>query len=202
MNLILTSRLYQKAKLCTVGGTSSTCHSPLATCHSLRGMTLPEIMVTVAVGSMLLSVMAILFMTTARSFVTAGNYVNMDTYSRNALDRMTAEIRQAGQLTEFSPTHLKFARQGQTNSYLVYNYNPGTRWLTEWKTGTTTTNTLLTECDQLAFSLYNVSFLPETNLLKSKGLGVNWKCSRTILGKKTTTEEMQQALIVIRNKPL
>jgi hypothetical protein len=31
-------------------------------------------------------------------------------------------------------------------------------------------------------------------------LSVNWKCSRTILGNKSTTEDMQQALIVIRNK--
>jgi hypothetical protein len=113
---------------------------------------------------------------------------------------MTLEIRQAGALTEFSSTHLKFARPGQTNSFLVYDWNSATRQLTEWKTGYAKTNTLLTECDLIAFSLYNASFLPTTNLSKSKGLSVNWKCSRTILGRKSTTEDMQQALIVIRNK--
>ena len=167
---------------------------------AVRGMTLPEMMVTLSVGSVVLMVMAIIFMVAARSFVNMGNYVNMDTYSRNAVDRMSSEIRQAGALTEFTPTHLKFAMAGFTNSFLVYHYNPGTRWLTEWKTGSTKTNTLLTECDQFAFSLYNSSFQPTTNLSTSKGLSVNWKCSRTLLGKKSTSEEMQEALIVIRNK--
>jgi Tfp pilus assembly protein PilW len=165
-------------------------------------MTLPELMVTIGVASLLLMVVATVFATSARSFVTMGNYVNMDANSRNAMDHMTTAIRQAGALTEFSATHLKFATTpGQTNSFLVYDWDSTGRSLTEWKTGDTLTNTLLTECDQLAFSLFNSSFASTTNLSQTKGLSVNWKCSRTILSRKSTTEDMQQALIVIRNKP-
>src|SRR4030095_1763500 len=106
--------------------------------------------------------------------------------SRNALDQMSLKIRQAGALTEFSPIHLKFAAvPGQTNSFLVYDWDSATGSLMEWKTGDSTTNTLLTGCDQLAFSLYNAVFAPTTNVLESKGLAVNWNCSRTILGRKT-----------------
>ena len=86
----------------------------------------------------------------------------------------------------------------QTNSFLVYDWDAATGSLMEWNTGDSTTNTLLTGCEQFAFSLYNSSFAPTTNLSQSKGLSVNWKCSRTVLGRKNT-EEMQQALIVIRN---
>jgi len=164
-------------------------------------MTLVEVMVAVVVGSLVIGVIAVASMTAAHWFAALANYVDMDAKSRNALDQMTLKIRQAGALTEFSPTHLKFALPNQTNSFLVYDWDSATASLTEWKTGDSTTNTLLTGCDQLAFSMYNASFASTTNLSQSEGLGVNWTCSRTILGRKSS-EEMQQALIVIRNKPL
>ena len=164
-------------------------------------MTLVELMVAIAVGALVLGLVAVASTTAALSFGALANYADMDAKSRNALDQMTLKIRQAGALTEFSPSHLKFALPGQTNSFLVYDWDPATGSLMEWKTGDSTANILLTGCDQLAFSLYNASFAPTTNVLQSKGLAVNWNCSRTILGRKTTTEEMQQALIVIRNRP-
>jgi len=170
--------------------------------RAARGMTLPEMMVAVGVGSIILMVITMVFMNSARSFAAMGNYVSMDANSRNALDHMTREIRQAGNLVEFSPTHLKFASYGLPNSFLVFNWDAQSRQLTEWKTGETTPNVLLTECDELAFSMYNSSFAPTTALAESKGISVTWKCSRTMLGQKTTTEDMQQALIVMRNKPL
>ena len=167
---------------------------------ALQGMTLVELMVAVAIGSLILGVIAVASMTSTLWFASLANYVDMNAKSRNALDQMTLQIRQAGALTEFSPTRLKFAAQGQTNSFLVYDWDAATGSLMEWKTGDSTTNTLLTGCDQLAFSLYNSSFAPTTNVSQSKGLSVKWNCSRTILGR-TTTEDMQQALIVIRNNP-
>jgi Tfp pilus assembly protein PilW len=181
---------------------------PLATRASQKrkfrylGMTLPEMMVATSVGMLVMAVVATLFVTSSRSFAAIGNYVGMDANSRNALDHMTQDIRQAGNLTEFSPTHLAFTALGQTNSFLVYNWDSGTRCLTQWKTGDTTTNTLLTDCGQLTFSLYNSAFAPTTNILEGKGLSVNWTCSRLVIGQQNTSEDMQQALIVIRNKPL
>jgi Tfp pilus assembly protein PilW len=161
-------------------------------------MTLVELMVAIAVASLILAVIATASMTSALWFAALTNYVDMDVKSRNALDQMTLKIRQAGALTEFSPTHLKFVAPGQTNSFLVYHWDAPTGSLLEWNTADSTTNTLLTGCEQLTFSLYNASFAATTNLSQGKGLSVNWKCSRTVLGRKNT-EDMQQALIVIRN---
>ena len=165
-------------------------------------MSLTELMVATSVGMLVLAIVATLFMTSSRSFAAMTNYVSMDARSRNALDRMTMEIRQAGDLVEFSTNRLKFTAFGDTNSFLIYDWNSGTRCLTQWKTGDATTNSLLTDCDQLTFSIYNSTFAAATNLAQAKGLSVNWKCSRTILGKQNTSEDMQQALIVIRNKQL
>ena len=207
MKLNLSTRAYKKKKLCPAGGTAGLAQgrrsgSPVLLDSSrVRGFTLPEMMVTMGVGMLIMTVIAMVFTSSARSFAAMGNYVDMDASSRNALDHMTREVRQAGKLIEYTSTHLAFTAPGQTNSFLVYDWDSGTRRLTEWKTGYAATNTLLTECDALTFSLFNSSFTSTTNLSAGKALSVNWKCSRTILGR-MTTEDMQQALIVIRNKPL
>jgi len=204
MNLNRSLRTSQKLDHYPIAGTSGLKRSALAVSplradsKALRGMTLVELMVAVAVGSLVLGLIAVSSMTASLWFAALANYVDMDAKSRNALDQMTLKIRQAGALTEFSLTHLKFALPDQTNSFLVYDWDAASGSLTEWKTGDSITNTLLTGCEQFAFSLYNASFAPTTDLSQSKGLSVNWNCSRTILGRKNT-EEMQQALIVIRN---
>ena len=164
-------------------------------------MTLVELMVAVAVGSLIMMLMTMVFASSARSFAALGHYVSMDRNSRNAMDRMTREIRQAGDLIEFSPTHLKFVLYGQTNAFLVYDWDATSRELTEKKTGQAG-NVLLTECDNLAFHMTRGTLAPTTVVAEGKAIRVNWKCSRTILGKKSTSEDMGQALIVIRNKPI
>ena len=147
----------------------------------------------------IMTVLALLIFYTSHSFAAMINYVDLDQYSRNALDHMTQEIRQAGGLVEFSPSHLKFGYHAQTNSFLVYDWDANSGQLTESNTADTTTNILLKGCDQLSFSLYNGTFAPTTNSAQAKGISVAWKCTRTILGNKCTSENMQQALIVIRN---
>jgi hypothetical protein len=77
--------------------------------------------------------------------------------------------------------------------------------LTAWKTGGST-NTLLTGCDSLQFSMF--SNVPQpggtltnaTTVGQAKAISTSWKCSRTILGAKANTEYIQEAMIVIRKK--
>jgi prepilin-type N-terminal cleavage/methylation domain-containing protein len=191
----------QKMKTFPIGLTPGL-NRPIFRSQAARGMTVPEMMVAVAIGSLVLMVMAMVFTTSARSFAALGNYVSMDCNSRNALDRMTREIRRAGDLIEFSPTHLKFVAYGQTNSFLEYDWDANSRQLTEWKTGQAMPNVLLSECDELAFYMRKGSFAPTAVVSEGKAIKVAWTCSRTILGKKTTSEDMGQALIIIRNKPI
>ena len=163
-----------------------------------RGMTLTEMMVAIAVGSLVLMFMSVVFAGSARCFVATGNYVSMNCGSRNALDKMTREIRRAGNLTAYTTNRLQFTTLAST---LVYQWDANSHQLTEWQTGSQT-NILLTGCDELAFSMYKGSLTPAANVSEAKAIGVTWKCSRTILGKKMNTEDEQQALIVMRNKPL
>ncbi len=54
-----------------------------------------EMTVAVAIGSIILIAVAQVSAYSARSFVAMGNYADLDRYSRNALDNMTRDIRQA-----------------------------------------------------------------------------------------------------------
>ena len=168
-------------------------------------MTQVEILAGVGVSSLLLLGMMTVFMTSNRSFVALCNYVTMEQRSRSALEQMTRDIRRSKDLLSFSTNQLVFNFAGATN--LIYAYNPASRRLTQWETGGQT-NILLSECDSLRFSMY--SNIPQpggalsntTAVAQGKCISLAWKCSRMILGKKFNTEDMQQALIVIRNKPV
>ena len=67
---------------------------------------------------------------------------------------------------------------------------------------------LLSGCDSLNFTMYKHIPLaggtnaPTTIPAEGKSISVTWKCARKIFGKKYNTEDMQQAVIVIRNKPI
>jgi prepilin-type N-terminal cleavage/methylation domain-containing protein len=167
-----------------------------------QAMTLVELMVAIAVGSLVIMFMSVVFAGSLRCFAATSNYVNMDNDSRNALDTMTRDIRQAGDLTGFATNRLQFTRFGTTNVFLVYEWDANSRQLSQWETGTGQTNVLLTDCDSLTFGMYKSSSAAAANVLEAKTIGVNWKCSRTLLGRKMNTEDMQEALIVIRNKRL
>jgi Tfp pilus assembly protein PilW len=166
-------------------------------------MTLPETLVGVGVGSLVLTSMMMIFMTSNRSFVALGNYVSLDQASRNAVEQMTRDIRNAQNLTSFNTNQLVFTLSGSSN--LVYSYDPNACQLTSWKTGGAT-NTLLTGCDSLQFSMF--SNVPQTGgtltnastVGQAKAISTNWKCSRTILGAKVNSEYIQEAMIVIRKK--
>jgi len=170
-----------------------------------QGMTLIEMMVSACVGILALLGITIIFMTSTRSFAAMGNYLIMDRTSRNALDVMSRNVRNAKNLTSFGTSQLVFNYAGATN--LVYNWDSSSRQLTEWKTGGTP-NILITDCDYLQFTMYkNIPLAGGTNATTTtvsagKAISVSWKCSKSILGKKLSTEDLQEAVIVIRNKPV
>ena len=170
---------------------------------SILGITLPETLVGVGVGSLALMSMMGIFLTSNRSFVAMGNYVSLDQSSRNAVEQMTRDIRNAQNLTSFQTNQLVFTTSGTNN--LVYSYDSTARQLTAWKTGGST-NILLTGCDSLQFSMF--SNIPQpggtmtnaSSVGQAKAISTNWKCSRTIFGAKANSEYIQEAMIVIRKK--
>src|SRR2546422_6071991 len=105
--------------------------------------TLLEVLVTAGVGSVLLAAVGALSMFTARSFVAAGNYADLDRASRKALDIMSREVRQSLALTAYTTNKLTLT--DIDNATLIFEYDTSTKKLTRQKTNTTIV--LLTECD-------------------------------------------------------
>jgi len=175
-------------------------------------MTLVELQVASAVAVILFAAVMALAFYTARSFAAFTNYVDLDANSRNALDLMSTEIRQADLLTAATSTSLTFQTTdpatGAQHS-LKYSYDPGRKEVTRIYDGGTP-EVLLTECTYLQFGTFQrnttptleTAFVPvatsQANLCKVVQL--TWICSRRILGKAANTESVQSAKVVIRKK--
>jgi len=164
--------------------------------------TLVEVMVASALGVLALAVVGSISWFSGRSFVAIANYADLDQTSQFALDKMSKEIRQARQLTSFSPNSLTFS--DIDNNALSFIYDPETRTLVRVSGGET--NTLLRGCDFLQFSKYQHTAISNTfdayepaYVTNTKLVQVSWLCSRTILGAKVNTESVQSAKIALRN---
>src|SRR5688500_19446810 len=113
------------------------------------GLTLVEFMVALGIGGLVLAGMAGLMFYTGRSFAALANYVDLDAYSRNALDTMSREIRQTRRLVAGTATRLEF--EDFDGATLVYEYNAGPRTLTRSRNGVVDDDPLLRECNFLQF---------------------------------------------------
>ena len=184
--------------------------------QSVGGMTLVEVMVSVALGALVLAMGSSLWLFGSRSFVAMSNYSDLGVKSRHALDLMSREIREATRVTSFQNT-------GTTKWLAVTNANSGQQITYVWSSSPRTLvcqrtgqpdQVLLTECDRWNFDLFQRApqkngsyvFFPATNtagaydLSICKLINMTWKCSRTMLGSKVNTESVQTAQVVLRNK--
>ncbi len=168
-------------------------------------MSLMELMISTAIGSIIAAVVMVLMLYSGRSFAAMANYVSLDRSSRNALDIMSKQIRQTNKLTASTATSLTF--EDSDGGVLVFNYDANARTLTRTKNGVADAKALLTECDELTFSIfqrnpiggtYNV--YPTATSTTCKLVQMSWTCSRKIFGIKKNTESVQSAKIVIRKQ--
>jgi prepilin-type N-terminal cleavage/methylation domain-containing protein len=177
----------------------------------LRAFTFVELLVAMALSSIVMTAVGALTIYSARTFVALGNYTDLDLHSRNALDVIGRELRQATAVIDT-----------QTNATVNYvqltNANLGVAYKLSWDTSARTVvfektgqaaQLCLTECDRWNFALFNrapnfsstnISFNAASTLAEAKLINMSWKCSRTIMGSRLNTESVQTAQIVLRNK--
>ena len=180
------------------------------------GASLVELMVGVAVGSLVLAMAGSLWLFGSRSFAAMGNYTDLDNKSRSALDLMSREIREATAVTSYDD-HMPNKSLTVTNSMLgtgcTYAWGASTHSLVCQRPGQPD-QVLLTGCDRWDFDLFQrvpqkggaYAFFPATNsagvydLSICKLINMSWRCSRSILGSRLNTESVQTAQVVLRNK--
>jgi prepilin-type N-terminal cleavage/methylation domain-containing protein len=176
-----------------------------------QGMTLIEMLMAMSVGVIIMAVVAVLSVYALRSFTAMGNYADLESKSRFALDRITRDLRQATGVVSFDQSgpdkylRLTNALEGVR---LTYTWYADDRVL-EFEKGGHPVQTYLTECDDWSFTLFQRTpmpgvtnqFHPTTNSGACKMIEMTWKCSRTMLGKKWNTESAQCARVVLRTNP-
>jgi len=172
-------------------------------------------MVALGIGSIIMAALMQTWLFTSRSFVAMGNYADLDAASRNTLDHMTRDIRQA---KVFSPQYYAENYLVFTNldrSYFGYVWDPRTKIVSRL-TGqydaannnffNLQTNIMLTGCEYFSFRIWlrnptNGFLFPYTAdkvAVDTKLVDVSWKCSRRVLNQ-FNTESVQTAKIVLRN---
>ena len=174
--------------------------------HNRRwAFTLVELLVATAIGGIVLSAFAGLTFYTGRSFAALANYVELDAASRNALDRMSKEIRQTKRLISHSATNLVF--EDFDGGALGYIYNEEKRTLVRSKNNVFDKKPLLTECNFLEFNIFQRNPVggtydqyPTASPSTCKLVQLRWVCSRDLVKARWNTESVQSARIVIRKQ--
>ena len=166
-------------------------------------MTLVEVMVASAISSIIVLALLNLTYFATRSFVAMTNYIDLDQKSRNALDTMTKQIRQASALTTSTTNSLTF--QDYDGGVLDYTYDAQSKMLWRTKAGVRDAKPLLEQCDLLKFAIFqrtpvggSFEQFPTAVPATTKVVQMTWICSRTILGAKVNTEAVLSAKVVIR----
>lgn len=174
-----------------------------STNRRLSAFTLVETMVGVCIAALVMAVMAQLSSYTARSLAALANYTDLDRMSRNALDQMSAQIRQTRRLTEGTTNRLVF--EDADGSTLEYFYNPNNKTLRRSKNGGS--KLLLSNCEQLTFSMFQrnpvggtYDVYPTSDPANCKLIQLKWTCSRDLIKAAANTESVQSSKIVIRKQ--
>jgi Tfp pilus assembly protein PilW len=181
------------------------------------GFTVAELMVASSIGMLVLAGVAFMSLYGSRSYIAVANYTDLEAKSRYALDVISREVRQANAVLSFQ-TNLPTKSLTLTNSaqaaVISLTYDSNARTVTLAKTGQSPMD-VLTECDRWDFSLYqrtplitatNVTFFYATNTAGAitpslcKLINLSWKCSRQVAAQKLSTESVQAAQLVLRNK--
>jgi hypothetical protein len=175
--------------------------------------TLAEMIVAVGVFSISGLALATIFLFCVRSFAAMTNYAVLDKANRQAMDTVTAEIRQAQQVVSFATnatsTSLTILNGSGVN--VTYSFNSA---LQQFTRNDGNNKVLLTNCNLVAFGLYVRPPASNSFDMYPLNTGVNWQQQvKTIqLTWKTSmnicptaqinSEDVQTACIVIRKQQL
>lgn len=174
-------------------------------------MTLIEVLAASGVGLIVMAVVAVLSVYALRSFTAMGNYADLESKSRFAMDRISRDLRQATGVISTNPLSatkricLTNAVEGVTIALAWY----AEERVLECEKDGQPVRTYLSECDEWGFTLYQRTpkpgltnlFYPTDDLSACKMIEMNWKCSRTMLGRKWHTESAQSMRVVLRTSP-
>jgi prepilin-type N-terminal cleavage/methylation domain-containing protein len=182
------------------------------------GFTTIELIVALALSAIVLSAIISYGIFSTRNMRAIGNFVVLDMNSRNALDTMSRDIRQAngcstnsGQFTSTNLTLLMTDPNSGTNYTISYSYSNSLGTLTRISTAATSgqSSVLLSNCSSFAFSYFQRN--PSNGVWDAypvdsnrpdecKLVQMSWVCGRTVLGSMVNADSIESAKVVIRKE--
>jgi prepilin-type N-terminal cleavage/methylation domain-containing protein len=169
--------------------------------------TLPELMVSIAIGSIVLLFAGSFYLFSMRSFTALANYVDLSSRSRTASDWISRDVRSALSVQSLVNDQLILNEPGGTN--VTYTYSAVSGKLV--RADGTRTQVLLMGITPNSFAFYfygrptNATPVFEdfpTNAPSSaKLVGFKWACTRTVMvGAQATSDSLQTAVVNLRNQ--
>ena len=166
------------------------------------GFTLVEMMVGIALASLLLLGVASLYLFSLKSFTAMSNYIELNARNRYASDIVTRDIRSATGVTSATSQQLVLRFGGAD---LTYNYDEDAGTLT--RSYLEQDEVLLEGVNSLSFSLYqkplNGAAYEEFSVAtpsNAKLVGFQWECSRRVYGTRKNSQSLEAAIVKLRNK--
>jgi hypothetical protein len=166
-----------------------------------------EMMVALGAGTIILAAVVATAVCVGNTMVAVGNYNDLNKASRQTLDRLSRDVRNASSVGNGSTTSsLTLTNTYNGTTIITYAWdgsNQVTRTVSS--SSSSSASTVLTNCDTFSFAYYqrnptnNLTFVSTTNPAQIKLVSVSWRCSRQILGAKLNTESVQTANVVMRN---
>jgi hypothetical protein len=175
-----------------------------------RAFTISEYMVALSIGLTVLTSALLMWVFASRTCAMLLHYVDLSNTSKVALDKMSQQIRNAVTVESCASNQLVLTLPGTNQPKVKFAYDSASLKLTQIRTSATTTpatNTLLTECSNFQFVVYqrtpvSNSFALYTNAFATntaKVVQMQWLCFRKLRGDQDVLESQVSANVVMRN---
>ncbi len=175
--------------------------------RGVAAWTLIEMMFGVAVFAIAGGAMGTAYLFSLRSFQSLSNYSVLSEQNREAIDRITRELRQANSIQSFDNyLSRKLVFFDGNNKQITYTFNRYTQQLTRTSNGVS--SVLLDDCSLINFNLgtrvvgSNYNYSATTDADEAKIVDLTWRTSRSLPGGPSSSENIQTAKIVIRKQAI
>ena len=170
---------------------------------SRAAFTLMEMLFASLITGMVVFTLIGMSISSGHHFAAYANYVELNDANRLAMDTITRDLRECNRVIS-SGTNFLYIEAGDGQP-LLYSHIASTKTVRRWKAGVS--KVILNGCESMRFTLLqrnpkdeSYDVYPAATPATAKVVDVAWNCSRSILGVKANTENVQTARIVIRRQ--
>lgn len=171
--------------------------------RATAAFTLVEYMVAMSIGLLVLGAACVLWGFASMTCAGLLNYVELSMTSKNALESISREIRNAVAVQSFSTSQLVLLNP--SNQPVTLSYDSVNQTLQ--RTKGTEQKTMLTGCSSFEFKVFqrtptfgSDTMFVATGTNTAKVVQMQWTCARKLRGDKQNVENSVSSKVVIRSK--